>query len=53
MTKEQTIQVTKNPIIDFDIYDHKELDLSLLNKSLEEEKAYYESQGLTCTVREY
>lgn len=21
MTKEQTIQVTKNPIIDFDIYD--------------------------------
>ena len=39
--------------IDFDIYDHKELDLSLLNKSLEEEKAYYESQGLTCTVKEY
>lgn len=39
--------------IDFDIYDHKELDLSLLNKSLEEEKTYYESQGLTCTVREY
>ena len=39
--------------IDFDIYDHKELDLSLLNKSLEEEKTYYESQGLTCTVKEY
>ena len=39
--------------IDFDIYDHKELDLSLLNKSLEEEKTYYESQGLTCTFREY
>ena len=39
--------------IDFDIYDHKELDLSLLNKPLEEEKNYYESQGLTCTVKEY
>ena len=39
--------------IDFDIYDHKELDLSLLNKSLAEEKTYYESQGLTCTVKEY
>lgn len=37
--------------IDFSIYDHKELDLGKITKSSEEQKTYYETQGLTCTVR--
>lgn len=37
--------------IDFSIYNHEDLDLEKLTKSHEKQKTYYESQGLTCTIR--
>ncbi len=38
--------------IDFSIYDHKDLDLHLINNPIEAQKAYYESQGLICNIQE-
>lgn len=38
--------------IDFEVSNHKELDLSLITKPINEQKAYYEAENLTCSIKE-
>ena len=38
--------------IDFSIYTYDEIDLSLINKPIAEQKTYYESQNFICLFRE-
>lgn len=38
--------------IDFDIYNHEYLDLSLITKPINDQKTYYESENLTCSIKE-
>lgn len=38
--------------IDFEVSNHKELDLSLITKPINDQKAYYEAENLTCSIKE-
>lgn len=38
--------------IDFEVSNHKELDLSLITKPINDQKNYYEAENLTCSIKE-
>lgn len=38
--------------IDFEVSNHKDLDLSLITKPINDQKAYYEAENLTCSIKE-
>lgn len=38
--------------IDFEVSNHKELDLSLITQPINDQKNYYEAENLTCSIKE-
>lgn len=38
--------------IDFEVSNHEYLDLSLITKPINDQKAYYEAENLTCSIKE-